>query len=571
MFADLLATGAPPSVIEALRSHEYFSVLSSSQLSELIAMMRVLPFRAGDELTRAGEPGRALFVLLKGNVAVVSERSETVIAEQGPGTCFGEIGFLYDVPRTMTVRVKDRAVVGILPRENVLPWMLREEQEGLLAQLGALGRLRYEGNRPPPLPCHRSVRKLFESLFPNESQFERLQVRSEPAGRILSFLDVHKIYVLEGRVRLCSPSLHHMYEFIAGELIEPPEELLDELVLPHLVSQTQVLFLTEKNESGSINAIESSHNKKIVMAHDRLMPKALNPVEQTSPLELLDNDLAALASLLLEHGLPADTSIFKSGSSLDLSYGGKPQYRSQVNDQLVAHIAALFSYELIDLNLSGCHRLTDASLSALADNCPSLKSISLNDCYHLSGPGLKQFSGGRALTNFSVAGLPLLSGSDLQEITDSLMELTALDISYCHGISSDSSLWKTLCGREARGLSPLRVLAMRRALFLSDTILYETPLLLLEELDLSACPFVTTQGLKHLLQQCPLLNQLSAQNCHLDVEIVKRMAHELCPSLKTIGLGNSIFTEKKNYRERRPGGPDGSLKEDNRHEGTLFS
>ena len=51
--------------------------------------MHIRSFAPGDPIIREDEIGKAMFLLLKGNVMVVSKDGDSAYAELGPGNFFG--------------------------------------------------------------------------------------------------------------------------------------------------------------------------------------------------------------------------------------------------------------------------------------------------------------------------------------------------------------------------------------------------------------------------------------------------------------------------------------------------
>ncbi len=89
-----------------LRTIELFTGLNEKQLVALAGIGRVSVFRRGDVVLRAGEQSTALYVVLKGQVEVVSELAEntTSLVILGAGQNFGEMALLDAGPRSATIR-----------------------------------------------------------------------------------------------------------------------------------------------------------------------------------------------------------------------------------------------------------------------------------------------------------------------------------------------------------------------------------------------------------------------------------------------------------------------------------
>lgn len=82
-----------------LRAIPCFSPLPLPRLERLVQEAEALHLPAGTTLIRAGETGDAFYTLERGEVEIVEFHRV-----QGPGSGFGEIALLRDVPRTATVR-----------------------------------------------------------------------------------------------------------------------------------------------------------------------------------------------------------------------------------------------------------------------------------------------------------------------------------------------------------------------------------------------------------------------------------------------------------------------------------
>ncbi|MGH2686449.1 MAG: cyclic nucleotide-binding domain-containing protein, partial [Actinomycetota bacterium] len=88
--------------IAELRSLGPFRHLNASQLSELLQHGEWVNVAPGETLIRQGEVGDAFYAIASGQVEVLVDRKVT--ATLGPGSYFGEVALLMDVPRTATVR-----------------------------------------------------------------------------------------------------------------------------------------------------------------------------------------------------------------------------------------------------------------------------------------------------------------------------------------------------------------------------------------------------------------------------------------------------------------------------------
>ena len=80
------------------------SVTESAKASFDILKQADIPgrsFAAGEEIIRAGEPSKEMFVLRSGRVAIRIDG--TTVSEVGPGGIFGEMGLIAHENRTATV------------------------------------------------------------------------------------------------------------------------------------------------------------------------------------------------------------------------------------------------------------------------------------------------------------------------------------------------------------------------------------------------------------------------------------------------------------------------------------
>ena len=99
-----------------LRSQPCFSGLSTEQLSELRGHGAWIAVAPGEAIIQEGELGDAFYAISSGQVEVL--REGRVVATMGPGSYFGEVALLMDVPRTATVVARTPIRAFRLDREG---------------------------------------------------------------------------------------------------------------------------------------------------------------------------------------------------------------------------------------------------------------------------------------------------------------------------------------------------------------------------------------------------------------------------------------------------------------------
>jgi MFS family permease len=88
--------------LELLRGDPLFEPLAPPTIERLSANLVTVEAAAGASIIREGEPGDRFYVVDDGEVEV--SVGGAVVRRQGPGSSFGEIALLRNVPRTATVR-----------------------------------------------------------------------------------------------------------------------------------------------------------------------------------------------------------------------------------------------------------------------------------------------------------------------------------------------------------------------------------------------------------------------------------------------------------------------------------
>ena len=103
--------------VAALKTIPLFRSLSTRALEGILRVMRIESFANGDAILKRGEPGRALFIVYRGQVEVLGEAeggSTRALTRLGLKECFGEISLLTGQPVNSTIRaVGDTALLSI--------------------------------------------------------------------------------------------------------------------------------------------------------------------------------------------------------------------------------------------------------------------------------------------------------------------------------------------------------------------------------------------------------------------------------------------------------------------------
>ena len=97
-----------------------FMNLTPLELAEIIHIVKVEKYQAGDIVFKEGDSGDAWFVLYRGAVEVLKEDEygDKKINELGPRACFGEMSVLDGLPRSATIRVTEDSEIFRIPRKD---------------------------------------------------------------------------------------------------------------------------------------------------------------------------------------------------------------------------------------------------------------------------------------------------------------------------------------------------------------------------------------------------------------------------------------------------------------------
>lgn len=109
----------PVDLLERIRAFPLFSAAPESFFTDLGAYMRPQVFSPQESILTEGAEGKAMYFLIRGAVVVTSKDQESVYGELQPGSCFGEISLLMDIPRTANVVARFKSLVVRLNKEDL--------------------------------------------------------------------------------------------------------------------------------------------------------------------------------------------------------------------------------------------------------------------------------------------------------------------------------------------------------------------------------------------------------------------------------------------------------------------
>jgi CRP-like cAMP-binding protein len=97
-----------------------FAGLPRRLLARLATRFFEKAYQPGDVVFQEGDPGRALFVVVEGEVEITraSPQGPYVLNALGPGDAFGELALIDDFPRSATARIATPARLLILYKSD---------------------------------------------------------------------------------------------------------------------------------------------------------------------------------------------------------------------------------------------------------------------------------------------------------------------------------------------------------------------------------------------------------------------------------------------------------------------
>ena len=109
----------PQNFIDKLRLFPLFKNAPKLFHTRIVAQLKLIQHHAQEYIIKKGDRSKLMYWILKGNVAVTLADGESIYAELVSGSYFGEIGILFNRPRTATVVAKTKVLLGVLTLDSL--------------------------------------------------------------------------------------------------------------------------------------------------------------------------------------------------------------------------------------------------------------------------------------------------------------------------------------------------------------------------------------------------------------------------------------------------------------------
>lgn len=128
--------------IELLQQMAVFGAIRTDVLEFLLGEANTVTLARGEFFFRQGEPGESMFVLERGRVEILKERSGAephVLRDLGAGDCFGEMAIMDLAPRSASVRALEDCVAIEVSTANLMRLYQKDLEQFALIEMN-LGR-----------------------------------------------------------------------------------------------------------------------------------------------------------------------------------------------------------------------------------------------------------------------------------------------------------------------------------------------------------------------------------------------------------------------------------------------
>ncbi len=111
------------SLVEKLKKSQIFKELKEREIEEILEVAKKLTFKKGTVLFREGDPGNAMYIIVKGKVDVVKGGEK--IATLKEGDFFGEMALIEEKPRSADIVISTRTTMLEINKENFEKFLIK--------------------------------------------------------------------------------------------------------------------------------------------------------------------------------------------------------------------------------------------------------------------------------------------------------------------------------------------------------------------------------------------------------------------------------------------------------------
>lgn len=151
----------PLDMLDRIRTFPLFQSAPDTFLAAIGKHLRPQVHAPRDYILTEGDDAKAMYWLVRGQVAVTSRDGESTFAELQPGAFFGEIGILMEIPRTATIIARSKCMLVVLKKEDLVKELpsfpevertIRDEAQERLSILQRKKKERIAAATPKPPP-----------------------------------------------------------------------------------------------------------------------------------------------------------------------------------------------------------------------------------------------------------------------------------------------------------------------------------------------------------------------------------------------------------------------------------
>lgn len=131
---------------QVFKRNPLFANLSLGQIEQLTALARSHRYRRNHVIFNEGDPGTALYMIVKGRVKVSQsspDGKERTLALLSPGDVFGELALLDELARSADAVVVEDSELLVVPRKDFLGFIITQPQAAMSLLVVLSQRLRH--------------------------------------------------------------------------------------------------------------------------------------------------------------------------------------------------------------------------------------------------------------------------------------------------------------------------------------------------------------------------------------------------------------------------------------------